>query len=33
MDLQEFVRGGIGWIDLAQERERLQSFVNAVMNL
>jgi hypothetical protein len=25
--------GGKGWIDLAQDRDRRQAFVNAVMNL
>jgi hypothetical protein len=25
--------GGIGWIDLAQDRDRWQALVNAVMNL
>jgi hypothetical protein len=25
--------GGIGWIDLAQDRERWRALVNAVMNL
>ena len=25
--------GGVNWIDLAQDRDRLQAVVNAVMNL
>jgi hypothetical protein len=33
MDLQEFGCEGKDWIDLAQNRERWQAFVNAVMNL
>jgi hypothetical protein len=32
MDLQEMGRG-MGWIDLAQDRDRWQALVNAVMNL
>ena len=31
-DLKKWI-GGMGWIDLAQDRERWQAFVNAVMNL
>jgi hypothetical protein len=33
MDLQEVRCGGIGWIDVAQERYRWRAVVNAVMNL
>jgi hypothetical protein len=32
VDLQEVGWGGIDWTDLAQDRDRLQAFVNAVMN-
>jgi hypothetical protein len=32
MDLQEVGRGGIDWIDLAQDRGRWRVLVNAVMN-
>jgi len=33
MDLQEVGCGGVVWIDVAQDRDRLRSPVNAVMNL
>jgi hypothetical protein len=32
MDLQQ-VRWGVEWVDLAQDRDRWQILVNAVMNL
>jgi hypothetical protein len=33
MDLQEVGGGGVAWIDIAQDRDRWQAVVNAVMNL
>jgi len=33
MDLQVVGYAGMGWIELAEERDRWQALVNAVMNL
>jgi hypothetical protein len=33
MDLQEMGCGGMGWIDLALDRERWLELVNVLMNL
>ena len=33
MDVQEVGCGGIDWIKLAQDRDRLRALLNAIMNL
>ena len=33
MDLRDLGWGGMNWIDLAEDRDRLRTVVNAVMNL
>jgi hypothetical protein len=33
MNFREVGRGGIDWIDLAQDRDRWRALVNAVVNL
>jgi len=33
IDLEEVRRGGMDWIDLAQDRDRWRTTVNAVMDL
>ena len=33
MNFQEVGRGGVDWIDLAQDRNRWRALVKAVMNL
>jgi hypothetical protein len=33
MDLREIVWGGMGWIDVAQDRDQWRTLVNTVVNL
>ena len=33
MDLQEVGCGVMGWIKMAQDRDRLRALINAVMNI
>jgi len=33
MDLQEMEWGDLNWIDMAQDRDRWQAFMNAVINV
>jgi len=33
MDLQEVRLGGMGWIDLTEDRDRWRDLLSAVMNL